>query len=67
MLKKTLNSSTIDSFETILINTSKEIKTIIENNPEEAYFLQAFDLSSWIESKIIGTDFKTAYYKNNLG
>jgi hypothetical protein len=65
-LKRLLNSADKSAYEKHLIDMFQELKTIAENNPAEKVFIQAFDIISWVESKLTKKSFREVYYKNNI-
>lgn len=60
-LKKFFLSLHDDKFNDLLIDLKLEIEEAIEKNAAEAYFLQSFDLITWIDSKLQKKPFADLY------
>jgi|GEM_PF-5056274 len=65
-LRKSLQQNGEDEFKALCQEVFAKMEAVIQKNPAEQVFLQAFDVKSWLESHILENSFESLYYKNNI-
>ena len=65
-IRAALSSQNQSAFQEICKDSHAEMTAIIQDNPQETAFLQAFDVMSWLESRSMDLDFAEVYFKNNI-
>lgn len=66
LVRRSLGASGPEALMDVYRESLAQMRNLLSSNPAENAFLQAFDIVSWLESKIDGGTFKDAYYRNNI-
>lgn len=66
MVRNSLSSRKGKELDGLYAESLKGMKAIVAAKPAEAAFLNAFDVISWLQSKVEGRPFQELYYKNNI-